>query len=122
MKYSRQRDTILKNVLARGDHPTASMVYEDVQKAIPNISLGTVYRNLTILVELGQIRKIVMPGMSDRFDRTLESHYHLYCKNCGMLYDIMLPNIEDIDVLVSNCTGHKIVSHDIVFTGVCKKC
>ena len=122
MKYSKQRDIILKNILERCDHPTASMVYQDVQKQIPNISLGTVYRNLTVLVNMGKIHKIVMPGMSDRFDRTLKSHSHFYCRSCGNLYDIMLENIEDIDALVSNYTGHKIVSHDIVFTGVCKDC
>lgn len=122
MKYSKQRDAILENVLSRCDHPTADMVYEEVRKELPNISLGTVYRNLNMLVEIGKIRKIIMPGVSDRFDKTLESHYHLYCKNCNVIDDVILPNITEIDKLVEKHTGHKIVSHDIVFTGICKKC
>lgn len=122
MKYSKQRDAILENVLSRCDHPTADMVYEEVRKELPNISLGTVYRNLNMLVEIGKIRKIIMPGVSDRFDKTRESHYHLYCKNCNVIDDVILPNITEIDKLVENHTGHKIVSHDIVFTGICKKC
>jgi Fur family peroxide stress response transcriptional regulator len=122
MKHSNQRDTILENVLERTDHPTADMVYEEVRKKLPNISLGTVYRNLNMLVELGQIRKIIMPVVSDRFDKTLENHYHLYCKNCNSIHDVMLPNITDIDMIVEKDTGYKNVSHDIVFTGICKKC
>lgn len=122
MKYSKQRDTILENVLNRCDHPTADMIYEEVRKELPNISLGTVYRNLNMLVELGKIRKIIMPGVSDRFDKTLESHYHLYCKNCGEVHDVMLPDITDIDSIVEKHTGYKIVSHDIVFIGICKNC
>ena len=121
MKYSKQRDTILENVLSRCDHPTADMVYEDVRMILPNISLGTVYRNLNLLVELGSIRKIVMPGSSDRYDKTLESHYHLFCNKCGSVHDIMLVDIKNIDTLVEEETGFKIVSHDIVFTGICKK-
>ena len=122
MKYSKQRDTILLNVLNRCDHPTAEMIYEEVKRELPNISLGTVYRNLNMLVELGKIRKIIMPGVSDRFDKTIERHYHLYCKDCCSVHDVMLPDITDIDSIVEKHTGYKIVSNDIVFTGVCKKC
>ena len=122
MKYSKQRDTILEHIKNRCDHPTAEMIYEGVRKDIPNISLGTVYRNLNLLVELGEIRKIIMPGSSDRFDRTLQNHYHLTCKKCGDIQDIMLDNIKDIDTLVEEKTEYKIVSHDIVFIGICKEC
>ena len=122
MKYSLQRDLILKYVEESYDHPTADMIYERVRNDFPNISLGTVYRNLNVLVELGYIRKIIMPGVSDRFDKTLENHYHLYCSNCSSIHDVMLPDITDIDIIVEKNMGYKIVSHDIVFTGICKKC
>lgn len=122
MKYSLQRDLIFKYVEESYDHPTADMIYERVRKDIPNISLGTVYRNLNLLSEMGKIKRIIMPGTSDRFDKTLESHSHIYCINCNKVDDIMIDKINDIDNLVSNKTGYEIISHDIVFVGICSSC
>ena len=59
LKYSRQRESIKENLMNRFDHPTADMVYSDIRKIYPNISLGTVYRNLSLLSDLGEIRKLV---------------------------------------------------------------
>lgn len=122
MKYSLQRDLILKHVEESCDHPTADMVYERVRNELPNISLGTVYRNLNLLSEMGKIKKIIMPGSSDRFDKTLKSHSHIYCTNCNKVDDVMIDKINEIDDFVSNQTGYEIISHDIVFIGICNSC
>ena len=53
LKYSRQRESIKKQLMQRNDHPTADMIYTDIRKEYPNISLGTVYRNLALLSDLG---------------------------------------------------------------------
>ena len=119
MKYSLQRDLILKHVEESCDHPTADMVYERVRNELPNISLGTVYRNLNLLSEMGKIKKIIMPGSSDRFDKTLKSHSHIYCNKVD---DVMIAKINEIDDFVSNQTGYEIISHDIVFIGICNSC
>lgn len=122
MKYSKQREFILNTVKSSCKHPTADMVYEEVRKEIPNISLGTVYRNLNYLVENGEIKKITMPNASDRFDKTLENHYHLSCVVCHMIYDIDHKKLKNIDHMVEEESGHKVLFHDIVFVGICKDC
>ncbi len=70
LKYSRQRESIRNCLCSREDHPTADMIYASIRQEYPNISLGTVYRNLSLLVETGEIRKITTDG-ADRFDATL---------------------------------------------------
>lgn len=122
MKHSKQRDIILNDILKRCDHPTAEMIYESVRKENPNISLGTVYRNLNLLAELGNIRKINMPSSSDRFDKTLENHYHLYCNNCKNVTDIMMDDVSNMYEKVEKQNECKIISHDIMFIGICMNC
>lgn len=83
MKYSRQRESILNSLNEKLDHPTAEMVYNCVKKEQPNISLGTVYRNLNQLVEQGVLRRIATPVSGDRFDIRTDPHAHLLCTRCG---------------------------------------
>lgn len=122
MKYSKQREVILNEVKSRYDHPTADMIYQAVLKEIPNISLGTVYRNLNQLVEHGMIRKILIPNDSDRFDFNMNIHQHLYCVMCKHAYDIEANVLSDIDKKIEQETNYQILSHEIVFTGICENC
>ena len=80
-KHSRQRDAILKNLSSRLDHPTADMIYRDLREEYPRISLGTVYRNLNLLAELGQIRKIHCEGGTEHYDYDTSDHCHFVCKH-----------------------------------------
>lgn len=122
MKYSKQRETILKAVQNSCDHPSADTIYQLVKQELPQISLGTVYRNLNLLAEAGQIRKISMDAGGDRFDKTLVNHYHMYCPNCRRVFDIPGDQFERLNETISNETGHKIDKHDILFLGTCKHC
>ena len=79
MNYSKQRELVFQTVLQNPIHPTADAVYEQVRRENPKISLGTVYRNLNFLSEMGMLRKISMPVGSDRFDGRLDEHYHMAC-------------------------------------------
>ena len=90
MRYSRQRELVLRQVQKRGDHPTADDIYLALRDDCPNLSLGTVYRNLNNLVEMGMMRRVSIPGMADCFDRTTEEHDHLYCTQCGKVEDVFL--------------------------------
>ena len=69
------------------DHPTAEEIYDKAAQECPNLSLGTVYRNLNSLVEAGRVRRVSIPGKADRFDHTLPWHSHLYCTVCGGVTD-----------------------------------
>lgn len=122
LKYSGQREAIKKFLISRSDHPTADIVYDNVRKEFPNISLGTVYRNLNLLVELNQANKITVHDGSDRFDAILSPHYHFICNNCGCVKDINMPRIETVNELASKNVEDFISDHEITFYGTCKKC
>ena len=83
IKYSRQREAIVQYLTGRTDHPSAESVYQALRQTHPNISLGTVYRNLGVLEENGQLMRIPMDNGSDRFDPNVVPHYHFLCRKCG---------------------------------------
>ena len=86
--YSRQREAILNELQNRCDHPTANQVYEGVRKVIPNISLGTVYRNLAALVENGDILSVSVGDGFEHFDGDKSFHLHQHCRHCGAIVDV----------------------------------
>ena len=90
MRYSKQRELILQQVQELQDHPTAEEIYKTALHLCPSLSLGTVYRNLNSLVEMGKVRRVCIPGQPDRFDHTLPWHGHLYCTRCGRVEDLPL--------------------------------
>lgn len=120
-KYSRQREMILQNLCSRTDHPTADELYFDLKEELPNLSLGTLYRNLAMLSENGTILKFHC-GTSDRFDGNNELHYHLICEDCGRLYDLDHSPVNQLNSMFSENYKGKIKSHLLVFYGVCEKC
>ena len=83
LKYSRQRESIMEFLRGRDDHPTADTVYMNIRRVYPNISLGTVYRNLSLLASLGEITRITCEDGADRFDAVTKPHYHVFCRRCG---------------------------------------
>lgn len=88
VKRSRQREAIKAFLMTRKDHPTAEVVYEHVSRDFPNISLGTVYRNLTFLCETGQAMKVPCNDGSVHFDGNVCHHYHFQCRTCGAVLDL----------------------------------
>ena len=122
LKYSRQRESIKEFLMTRKDHPTADVVYENVRKIYPNISLGTVYRNLSLLSELGEIQKLSNFGGADHFDGCVTPHCHFMCKKCGAVLDLETENLNDLSgKAVKNFSG-EITECDIRFFGTCPKC
>ncbi len=122
MKYSRQREMILDSVLNCSDHPTADTVYSRVRMLDSKISLGTVYRNLNLLAENGQLRKISVPSGSDRFDRTLADHGHIICTECGEVADIMPGNLRALNEELSSLTDYRITRRELILEGICPAC
>ena len=122
LKYSRQRETIKRFLMTRKDHPTADIVYMNVRKQNPNISLGTVYRNLTLLADIGEISRLRVGEGVDHFDADTSPHYHFVCRCCGAVTDLPLESIENIlDVAGANFDGH-IAGHVTHFYGICGNC
>ena len=122
LKYSRQREVIQECLINRYDHPTADMVYMDVRETFPNISLGTVYRNLQLLTDLGEIQKLNVGDGVDHFDAKTFPHYHFICKECGSVIDLQMENIDTIkDIAGVNFDG-QIAGHITYFYGICGNC
>lgn len=88
IKHSRQREAIRIFLMSRKDHPTAEAVYAHVKEEYPNISLGTVYRNLTFLVDNGEAIKVPCDDGSVHFDGNVEPHPHFQCRKCGAIIDL----------------------------------
>ena len=118
--YSRQRETILQVLHSTDTHPTASAVYNEVRKVIPNISLGTVYRNLAALSEEGVIHSLSVGDGYEHFDGNSAPHAHLHCKHCGKIYEAPLNQ----DILAQTAKESGFLSETAVYIvyGVCGKC
>ena len=118
--YSKQREAVLNELQSRCDHPTAAQVYEGVRKVIPNISLGTVYRNLAALVESGEILSVSVGDGYEHYDGDKSFHLHLHCKSCGQIIDSRveeskLKGLAELDGFVPDTSV-------CVVYGICKNC
>lgn len=122
LKYSRQRESIKEFLTGRKDHPTADMVYMNMRKSYPNISLGTVYRNLALLESLGEVQKISCGDGAERFDPNTEPHYHFVCKKCRCMQDIPMLLFEELESRASEVFEGSIESHTAMFYGICSRC
>lgn len=122
LKYSRQRESIKANLMHRTDHPTADMVYDDIRKIYPNISLGTVYRNLGLLSDLGEITRLATLAGADRYDGNTKPHSHFVCRKCGRVYDLPHEIPEEIMASVQESTAHHIEACSLMFYGTCEDC
>jgi len=121
-RETRQREAILNVLRSADSHPTADWIYDEVRKAIPNISKGTVYRNLKILRETGEISELNLSGTVSRFEGRQENHYHFRCEKCGRVFDLDEPVNNELDERVARKTGFKISYHQLEFRGLCKDC
>lgn len=120
-KYSRQRESILNYLCHTKEHPTADAIYMQVRKELPNISLGTIYRNLGLLEQQGVIQKLSTNGC-DRFDGNPSVHYHFTCINCGAVIDLDMPYLDHVNTLADAAFPGTIKGHILSFYGVCETC
>jgi len=121
-KRSRQRERILGILQNTDTHPTASWVYDELKKEFNNLSMGTVYRNINILMDQNLVQKIEAGSSFDRFDANTEVHYHFICRECGRIDDLPLAKMADLNELVSRETGYQAESHRLDFYGTCPEC
>lgn len=122
MKYSRQRQVIKDFLMTRKDHPTADVVYTNVRQEYPNISLGTVYRNLTKLADIGEIQRLRVGDGVDHFDADISDHNHFICTSCGQVIDLTMDSIHSIVETAGEHFDGKIEGHVTYFYGLCGDC
>ena len=122
MKFSKQREMILNQVKMFPVHPTADQVYTALKAENPNLSLGTVYRNLNLLSEMGELLKIRIADGSDRFDGRTDCHYHMVCDKCSRVFDVELSELDGLNDTVSHKYGHRLTMVTLNLNGVCCEC
>jgi len=120
MRFSKQRDLILNIVQDTRTHPTADYVYEKARNELPNVSLGTVYRNLGQLVENNQLKSLNIDG-TIHYDAFLDDHQHFQCNSCNRVFDIEL-NTKDFVSQIESNTNHIIDGCQIHLVGICNDC
>ncbi len=121
-KNSRQRNALLALLRTTKSHPTASWLYDHLKGQFPDLSPGTVYRNLTILEEQGLVLVLHSGSTFDRFDADTSAHYHIICEKCGKVEDIALSADPAQDAAAQAVSGYKISSHRLDFFGICPGC
>lgn len=117
-----QRTLVLEAVRSLRNHPTSADVYEEVRHKHPSISRATVYRNLALLAERGEVLRVEVPNGADRYDFLNEPHYHAKCRVCGRVFDVDMPYLSNLKSDVADAHGFAIEGHQITFTGVCADC
>ena len=118
MRNTKQKQLILQIINNSTNHLNAFEVYEEARKSMPNISLGTVYRNLNMLVEEKNARRLKATNGIDRFDNTKTQHHHFVCMKCGKYYDVFdkieLKNLEENYGIIKN--------YEAQINGICNDC
>lgn len=121
-RHTIQKDLVLATVRQLHGHVTADEVYRQIAIEYPSIGKGTVYRNLHILTEEGEIKRIEIPGGPDCFDFTLEEHYHVRCVHCGKVYDVDMDAISGMMDRIRSTQGIRFLDYAILFRGICRDC
>ena len=121
-KNSKQRDLIIHIIRNTKCHPNADWIYDQARLQIPNISLGTIYRNLNLLCTEGKIAELSLDKGITRYDGDLREHYHVRCSQCGRIDDVphLVPRVSVEEIEQS--TGYRIHTHQMSLIGLCPDC
>jgi Fur family ferric uptake transcriptional regulator len=113
---------ILEELRKLNTHPSADEVYRVVRRRLPRISLGTVYRNLEILAQMGEIQKLELSGSLKRYDWDTNKHYHIRCVRCNRVDDAPVAPLNQLEDELYEATVFEIIGHNLEFTGLCPEC
>ena len=117
-----QRRVILEELRQIRYHPTASELHRIIQRRLPRISLGTVYRNLDLLARMGIIQKLESAGAETRFDTNPHHHHHLYCLRCMRVEDIPAGRGDLGRTDIEELAGYRILGYRLQLLGICPAC
>ena len=120
--YSRQREAIYEFLVHRKDHPTAETIFQHVREEYPRISLGTVYRNLSLLEEMGQVQKVPSDDSRDHYDADVSGHPHFICTSCHSVIDLKMDDLNFLNTLASQNFDGEIRRNQLTFYGLCHDC
>ncbi len=121
-KRSRQRERILGILRDTDTHPTVSWIYEQLRTEFSNLSIGTVYRNINILIDQNLVKKIEAGSSFNRFDANTDLHYHFICRICSSVDDLPLKALSGLNKKAADSTNYRVESHRLDFYGLCPSC
>ena len=122
-KNFRKRNAILSYLQDRVTHPSAETIYTDLKQQIPDLSMATVYRNLTFFQETGVIQSVGVVKGQERFDGVTAPHSHFVCSCCGSVNDLPRIGLDPgMDRSVSEQYGFTVDRHELTFYGTCQNC
>ncbi len=121
-RMTKQR-RIIKEILCNSkEHPTAEAIYEEARKVLPDIGLGTVYRNLQVLVEEGSVLELTCDKRSSRYDGNIAPHAHFICEKCHQVYDLEMDMDRELIAAAQSRMDGKVNSCRVEFYGICRHC
>ena len=122
-KHFRKRDAILQYLLSVTDHPSAEKVFTQLKPEIPDLSMGTVYRNLNLFKQQGQAITVATVKGVERFDGNTDPHVHFICQDCDAVIDLMDMDIpESLKNIAEHSCGGQVAECQLSFTGLCQDC
>ena len=122
-KHFKKREAILAYLRQTDTHPSAEMVFGELKPQIPDLSLGTVYRNLALFKEQGLIISVGTVKGVERFDGNPDFHVHFICTECGCVQDLgWMPDLPSLQGSAEKDSGSQIQGCQLTFTGLCREC
>ena len=118
IRITKQKELIIDIIRNSYNHPNAEEIYNKARKVLPNISLGTIYRNLNMLTYNNKIKRINCDDAIYRYDHVDYRHQHFICASCNKIIDIF----DDIELEKKIIDGNEVIDYDIYFKGICKEC
>ena len=122
VKRSRQKELILRVLQRNPSHPPAVWIYDEVRKEMPHVSLATVYRNLRLFREQGEISELKLDGSLSRFELRTDNHGHVWCQKCDRIFDVVEQTDRDFKSRVAQETGFELSDYRPVLRGICQEC
>ena len=122
-KQFRKRNAILSYLQSTTDHPSAEMVYAGLKPEIPDLSLGTVYRNLSLFKQQGLATSVATVKGVERFDGNTNPHVHFLCTACDAVIDLTQMQVPDsLRSMAEGCSGGQVAQCQLSFSGLCRNC
>ena len=122
-KQFRKRNAILSYLRSVTNHPSAEKVFTDLKTDIPDLSIGTVYRNLNLFKQQGLAISVATVKGVERFDGNTDPHVHFICTDCDAVIDLMDMDVpESLKAIAESCCGGQVTDCQLSFTGQCKDC
>ena len=123
IRYSKKREAILAAIQGTSCHPSAEWIYHTLKPTHPDLSLGTVYRNLVFFQQQGQVQSVGVVNGQERFDGNTAPHSHFVCTSCGAVIDLhRIPMDPALTTAVREQYGFEVQRHELTFYGRCQTC